>query len=101
MISHIALAVWASGESKKSGPIGLAVILILCVACYFLFKSMSRHMRKVREQFPPDEPRLPEPADPRLLPGEQPDAPEAAEGAEGEPSAPDVTKAPPAADGPS
>lgn len=41
-----------SGESKKSGPIGLAVILVLCVACYFLFKSMSRHLRRVREDFP-------------------------------------------------
>ncbi len=42
----------SGGESKKSGPIGLAVILVLCVACYFLFKSMSRHLRKVREEFP-------------------------------------------------
>jgi hypothetical protein len=39
-------------ESKKSGPIGFAVILVLCVVCYFLFKSFSRHLRKVREQFP-------------------------------------------------
>lgn len=41
-----------SGEAAKSGPIGLAVILILCIVCYFLFKSMSKHMKKVREQFP-------------------------------------------------
>ena len=41
-----------SGEAAKSGPIGLAVILILCIACYFLFKSMSKHLRKVREDFP-------------------------------------------------
>ena len=41
-----------SGEAAKSGPIGLAVILILCIVCYFLFKSMSKHMRKVREEFP-------------------------------------------------
>jgi len=46
------LAVVLADESKKSGPIGLAVILDLCVVCYFLFKSMSRHMRKVREDFP-------------------------------------------------
>jgi hypothetical protein len=38
-----------SGESKKSGPIGLVVIIVLCVACYFLFKSMSKHLRSVRE----------------------------------------------------
>jgi hypothetical protein len=41
-----------AGENQKSGPIGLAVILVLCVASYFLFKSMSRHLRKVREEFP-------------------------------------------------
>ena len=41
-----------SGEAAKSGPIGLAVILILCIVCYFLFKSMSKHLRKVREEFP-------------------------------------------------
>jgi hypothetical protein len=40
------------GEGVKSGPIGLAVILVLCVAAYFLFKSMSKHLRKVREEFP-------------------------------------------------
>jgi hypothetical protein len=57
MTHEIALMLLAgSSESKKSGPIGLAVILVLCVACYFLFKSMSKHMRKVREDFPAQEP---------------------------------------------
>jgi hypothetical protein len=44
------------GEGVKSGPIGLAVILVLCVAVYFLFKSMSKHLRRVRENFPEDTP---------------------------------------------
>jgi hypothetical protein len=48
-----------SGEAAKSGPIGLAVILILCIAAYFLFKSMSKHLRKVREDFPKQEPEPP------------------------------------------
>jgi hypothetical protein len=52
----LAIALLADGENKKSGPIGLAVILVLCVACYFLFKSMSKHLRKVREEFPTDAP---------------------------------------------
>ena len=43
-----------SGEGLKSGPLGLAVILVLCVASYFLFKSMSKHLKKVREEFPAD-----------------------------------------------
>lgn len=44
------------GEGVKSGPIGLAVILLLCVAVYFLFKSMSKHLKRVREEFPADTP---------------------------------------------
>jgi hypothetical protein len=58
-----------SGEAGKSGPIGFAVILLLCVACYFLFKSMSKHLRKVREEFPVDDPEAPraEPQRPDLL----------------------------------
>jgi hypothetical protein len=38
----------SGSEAQKSGPLGLVVILVLCVACYFLFRSMSRHMRKVQ-----------------------------------------------------
>jgi hypothetical protein len=45
-----------SGEAAKAGPWGFAVILLLAVAFYFLFKSMSKHLKKVREQFPDDQP---------------------------------------------
>jgi hypothetical protein len=45
-----------TGEAAKSGPIGLAIVLILCIVCYFLFKSMSKHLRRVREDFPTDTP---------------------------------------------
>jgi hypothetical protein len=44
------------GEAAKSGPIGLAIILILCIVCYFLFKSLSKHLKTVRENFPADPP---------------------------------------------
>jgi hypothetical protein len=54
MISAEILA--RSGEGWKSGPMGFAIILLLCIACYFLFKSMSKHMRKVREEFPAELP---------------------------------------------
>ncbi len=50
----VELAKGRSGEGLKSGPLGFAVILVLCVGCYFLFKSMSRHLKKVREEFPVD-----------------------------------------------
>jgi hypothetical protein len=53
-VALVATTLLSGGENKKSGPIGLAVILLLCVACYFLFKSMSKHLRKVREEFPAD-----------------------------------------------
>ena len=62
MTGHVVLAgtvLAKSGEGGKAGPIGLAVILLLCIACYFLFKSMSKHMRQVREHFPVDEPVAP------------------------------------------
>jgi len=64
-----------SGEAAKAGPMAFAVILLLCVACYFLFKSMSRHLKRVREQFPKDgaEPGQP-PAAPPTAPGAQPGA---------------------------
>src|SRR5215471_9458206 len=48
-----------TGEGAKAGPIALLVILLLCIACYFLFRSMTKHLKKVREEFP-GEP-LPEP----------------------------------------
>ena len=64
-MSQSAAVVLASGESVKSGPMGLAIVLVLCVVCYFLFKSMSRHLRKVRDEFPSDEPpaQAPQPAE--------------------------------------
>jgi hypothetical protein len=58
MLASVVLAVVhkvpKDGEGVKSGPIGLAVILVLCIAVYFLFKSMSKHLKKVREEFPTD-----------------------------------------------
>jgi hypothetical protein len=44
------------GESKKAGPIALLVILLLAIACFFLFRSMSKHLRRVRDGFPTDDP---------------------------------------------
>jgi hypothetical protein len=63
-----------SGEAVKSGPIGLAIILILCIACYFLFKSMSKHLKTVREDFPKGESDEPpaQPADAAAPPVETP-----------------------------
>jgi hypothetical protein len=42
----------AGQDQQKAAPLGLFVLLLLGVACYFLFKSMSRHLKRVREDFP-------------------------------------------------
>lgn len=64
-----------SGEAAKSGPIGFAVILVLCVVCYFLFKSMSKHLKKVREQFPGEQSpgQKDAPQQPAITPSAKPD----------------------------
>jgi hypothetical protein len=47
----IALLAAPSGEGAKAGPWWFVVILLLCVASYFLYRSMSKHLRKVRDGF--------------------------------------------------
>jgi hypothetical protein len=64
LIPAAAVLAAKGGEAVKSGPWGLAIILILCVACYFLIKSMSKHLRRVREQFPRQAQARPEPPRP-------------------------------------
>ena len=59
MTPLVVLADGPTGEAAKSGPWGLAIILLLCAGCYFLFKSMSKHLRKVREEFGQNEPKPP------------------------------------------
>jgi len=63
------------GEAKKAGPIALVVILVLAIACYFLFRSMTRHLRKVREDFPGGDPAPSAPQSPADEPTEQPGPP--------------------------
>jgi hypothetical protein len=52
----IADRILAAEDTDKAGPLGLLVLIILMVACYFLFKSMSKHLRRVREEFPESSP---------------------------------------------
>lgn len=40
-------------EWGKAAPIGLLIIVLLCVAVYFLVKSMNRNLRKVPDSFNP------------------------------------------------
>ncbi|WP_153505509.1 hypothetical protein [Cumulibacter manganitolerans] len=41
-------------EWGKAAPTGLFVLLVFVVACYFLFRSMNRHIKKVPSDFRPD-----------------------------------------------
>ena len=42
-------------EWGKAAPIGLLVLLLMCIAVFFLLRSMTRNMRKVPASFtPPD-----------------------------------------------
>jgi hypothetical protein len=45
----------ADDDKGRGSPIGLFVILALCVAVYFLWKSLNRHLKKLPESF--DQPR--------------------------------------------
>lgn len=40
-------------EWGKAAPVGLLIVVLLCVAVYFLVKSMNRNLRKVPESFDP------------------------------------------------
>ena len=55
-------AIMAAEDSGKAGPLGLLVLILLGVAAYFLFRSMSRHLRRVRENFPDPPAHPPAPA---------------------------------------
>ncbi len=77
------MTVLAGVDTDKAAPLGLLVLVLLCVGCYFLFKSMSRHLRKVRDEWPAELPQSPSggqqptsanPADPPAPENSEPDA---------------------------
>jgi hypothetical protein len=61
-MTSAALAVVLADDKGKGSPIGLFVVLVLCVAVYFLYRSMSKHLRRVPPSFDPPDP--PDPPDP-------------------------------------
>ncbi len=42
----------AASDAGKGSPIGLFVVLLLVVATYLLYRSMSGHIRRLPERFP-------------------------------------------------
>lgn len=47
-----AAAVLAESDTGKGSPIGLFVVLLLIIAVYFLYRSMSGHLRRLPDKFP-------------------------------------------------
>lgn len=45
-------AVLAASDTGKGSPIGLFVMLLLLVAVYLLYRSMSSRLRRLPERFP-------------------------------------------------
>jgi hypothetical protein len=45
-------AVLAASDTGKGSPIGLFVVLVLIIAVYLLYRSMTGHIRRLPEKFP-------------------------------------------------
>ena len=45
-------AVLAASDTGKGSPIGLFVVLLLLIATYLLYRSMTGHLRRLPERFP-------------------------------------------------
>ncbi len=54
MTSTVQLAVTVG--AGQSGPIGLLVIVVLCLLCVFLFRSMTKQLKRVPRRFDPPPP---------------------------------------------
>jgi hypothetical protein len=51
-MSGPAAAVLAASDTGKGSPIGLFVVLLLVIAVYLLYRSMTGHIRRLPEKFP-------------------------------------------------
>jgi hypothetical protein len=63
----------AASDTGKGSPIGLFVVLLLVVAVYLLYRSMTGHIRRLPEKFPgyrdgTDEAAGPDPENPTAAP---------------------------------
>ncbi|MDQ1721423.1 MAG: hypothetical protein QOI26_1157 [Pseudonocardiales bacterium] len=80
----------AASDTGKGSPIGLFVVLLLVIAVYLLYRSMSGHLRRLPERFPGYDDASPvSPAEAREPAAGEPEAakPLAGEPAAGEPLA--------------
>jgi hypothetical protein len=52
MTSPKASVLLAASDTGKGSPIGLFVVLLLLIAVYLLYRSMTGHLRRLPENFP-------------------------------------------------
>jgi hypothetical protein len=52
MSAPAAAVVLAASDTGKGSPIGLFVVLLLVIAVYLLYRSMTGHIRRLPEKFP-------------------------------------------------
>jgi hypothetical protein len=45
--------VLADNDKGRGSPIGLFVILVLCIAVYFLWRSLNKHLKRIPPSFDP------------------------------------------------
>ncbi|CAN5667630.1 hypothetical protein BH10ACT8_BH10ACT8_06520 [soil metagenome] len=46
-----AQVILAEDDKDRGSPIGLFVVIVLCIAVYFLWKSLNRHIKRVPTSF--------------------------------------------------
>jgi hypothetical protein len=52
MSTSVTTVLLAASDTGKGSPIGLFVVLLLVVAVYLLYRSMTGHIRRLPEKFP-------------------------------------------------
>ena len=43
-----------NSPAGQAGPLGLLVIVLLGIACWFLYRSLSKHLRRIPASFDPE-----------------------------------------------
>lgn len=81
-MSMPAAVLLAESDTGKGSPIGLFVVLLLVIAVFLLYRSMTGHLRRLPERFPPSEDGTGNGAGPA-------DAPKAVDDGTGAPTTPD------------
>jgi hypothetical protein len=53
LLSGAQVLLAGNDDRDRGSPIGLFVILLLCIAVYILWKSLNKHLKRIPESFEP------------------------------------------------